>query len=511
MFATAGIMAYMGGTMLIFSVVSGIIAIIITFVGVFQSKKEYKISLKERREKYSNYIDKKKKDIEMYREEERKKLNKIYPSMEENLKKFDEFSSELFDRSKDDEDFLHIRLGTGSIEAVRKIKYKKQERLEIEDDLQEVPQKLYDEYKMIHNAPVVCSLKDINALGITGNKNQRYEFFKNMVLDIVARQFYTEVKMFFVVSVDNSELIYNMRFLPYVNINGLNIKGIVSDDESKKIVYEHLYSVMSERETNRNYEDNYIVFLFDRYEFGSHPVSKFVDKAKDLGVTFIFFEDCKEKIPMGCEKLVTLLDNCDAELIDTSNDRMAIPFSYKICSEKQIARITQIVAAVQTEEISLESSLTKKINIFSLLDIYQVEDLDLSKRWNKSVVYNSMTVPIGVSKTGIMYLDIHDQFHGPHGLVAGTTGSGKSELLQTYILSIATLFHPYEVAFVIIDFKGGGMVNQFVNLPHLLGTITNIDGKEIDRSLRSIKAELQKRQVLFAEAEVNHIDKYIEV
>ncbi len=85
----------------------------------------------------------------------------------------------------------------------------------------------------------------------------------------------------------------------------------------------------------------------------------------------------------------------------------------------------------------------------------------------------------------------------------------KSEILQSYILSAATLFHPYEIGFVIIDFKGGGMVNQFSKLPHLIGAITNIDGKEIDRSLKSIKAELIKRQELFAQANVNHIDKYI--
>ncbi len=67
-------------------------------------------------------------------------------------------------------------------------------------------------------------------------------------------------------------------------------------------------------------------------------------------------------------------------------------------------------------------------------------------------------------------------------------------------------FHPYEIGFVIIDFKGGGMVNQFRNLPHLIGAITNIDGNEVQRSLKSIKAELMKRQNLFAEAGVNHID-----
>lgn len=87
--------------------------------------------------------------------------------------------------------------------------------------------------------------------------------------------------------------------------------------------------------------------------------------------------------------------------------------------------------------------------------------------------------------------------HGPHGLVAGTTGSGKSEILQSYILSMASLYHPYDVGFVIIDFKGGGMVNQFKDLPHLIGSITNIDGREIERSLLSIKAELKKdRQYL---------------
>lgn len=142
----------------------------------------------------------------------------------------------------------------------------------------------------------------------------------------------------------------------------------------------------------------------------------------------------------------------------------------------------------------------------------QAEDLDLDKRWSNSRIYESMAAPLGVNaKNDIISLNLHEKAHGPHGLVAGTTGSGKSEILQSYILSAATLFHPYEIGFVIIDFKGGGMVNQFKDLPHLIGAITNIDGKEIDRSLKSIKAELLKRQSLFAEANVNHIDKYIKL
>ena len=60
----------------------------------------------------------------------------------------------------------------------------------------------------------------------------------------------------------------------------------------------------------------------------------------------------------------------------------------------------------------------------------------------------------------MIFLDVHEKFHGPHGLVAGTTGSGKSELLQTYLLSLAVSFGPEDINFFIIDYKGGGMGNM---------------------------------------------------
>ena len=254
-----------------------------------------------------------------------------------------------------------------------------------------------------------------------------------------------------------------------------------------------------------------MVFFYDECGFKSHPISKFVDKATDLGVTFVFFGNTIAEVPQGCDYIVSIKDGQNAELINTQNKSETAAFTYPHIHTAQAEDIVKLLAPVYTEEISLESTLTKNITMFELLNILAVDDIDLKDRWGRSQVFKSMSAPIGVSKTGVVSLDLHDKAHGPHGLVAGTTGSGKSEILQTYILAMATLFHPYEVGFVIIDFKGGGMVNQFKQLPHLLGAITNIDGKEINRSLKSIKAELQKRQRLFAEADVNHIDKYIRI
>ena len=110
-----------------------------------------------------------------------------------------------------------------------------------------------------------------------------------------------------------------------------------------------------------------------------------------------------------------------------------------------------------------------------------------------------------------LYLDIHEKYHGPHGLVAGTTGSGKSELLQTYILSLSLNYHPYEISFILIDYKGGGMAGSFESLPHVAGIITNLGGNQTNRALASINSEIKRRQAVLNEHKLKHIDEYIEM
>lgn len=511
MLIAAGVMAYMGGvTMLIFSGISGLMAIVTAIIGIVQGKKEFKRKSKERIEKYDAYIAGKREEISLAREEERNNLEEIYCSDEKNILRLSQFSSDLFERTREDEDFLCVRLGTGAVEAKRKIEYKKQEKLEIEDDLQVVPEQICEEYKHVKAAPVVCDFKNANAIGVIGSEESRLRMLDRMVIDISARHYHSDVKMLFVANDEHAEKVWRYRMLPFVWNDVLQTRNIVCNESSKNLVFEYLYKELTNREQNKNSDSHFVVFVLDDYGLKTHPISKFIEKAKDLGVTFVFFASSKSEITQGCNYIVSLENPKSGWLVDASDSNKKLAFECSIIEREVVDSIITLLAPVYTEEISLEGTLTRNITLFQLLNILSVDDLDLAKRWGSSKVYKSMSAPIGVSKTGVVSLDLHDKAHGPHGLVAGTTGSGKSELLQTYILSMATLFHPYEVGFVIIDFKGGGMVNQFRSLPHLLGAITNIDGKAINRSLKSIKAELQKRQRLFAAADVNHIDKYIQ-
>jgi len=165
-------------------------------------------------------------------------------------------------------------------------------------------------------------------------------------------------------------------------------------------------------------------------------------------------------------------------------------------------------------QVGMTNSIPNSVSFLELFKAREIGELDIVQRWQSNESAKSLAVPIGLKgKEDIVELNLHEKAHGPHGLLAGTTGSGKSEFLQTYILSLAVNFHPHEVAFLLIDYKGGGMAQPFKNMPHLLGTITNIEGSKnfSTRALASIKSELKRRQRLFDRYEVNHINDYTDL
>ena len=499
----------------IFSACTMGIGIITSIVTYFQGKKEYRTSILEREEKYNQYIAEKEKQIEGFREREKSILCYNYPDIEKVNERVKDFAGDLFDRTYADEDFLEVRVGSGTIEAQRKVNYKLQEKFVSDDFLTYLPEQVMMKYKNIDNAPVVLRLKESNAIGIVGDEQNQYKIAKNIIIDLACRQYKDELKMAFVLNESQKDEFEWVRFLPNVKNSGSYLRLISCDTDSRINLFETLYKEFSRRKEistkNSKHEafTHLVIFALHSENLMTHPVSKFISIAASINVTFVFFEKDKDLLPLGITQIINV-ENEKAEMIDVLDDNKRLKFDFKVLNQEDMHNLAVRLAPVYCKEINLEGSLMKNISLFELLNIYSVEDLDLSLRWERANTHKSMAAPLGVkAKNEIVTLDIHEKAHGPHGLVAGTTGSGKSEILQSYILSMATLYHPYEVGFVIIDFKGGGMANQFLELPHLMGTITNIDGKQIERSLMSIKAELLKRQRYFSEAEVNHIDKYI--
>lgn len=498
-------------TFIIFSVCSMSMGIITSVASFVSAKRKYKKDCQERIEQYNSYIAQKREEIELARKEEKRILEEVYYDTNTNINNIINFSFNLFDRIPTDNDFLNLYLGKGLVKAQRELDYKKPEAFETNDQLVNIPDELTAEYKMIADSPITIDLKKNSAVGIWGRKEKNRELFKNVLIDIISRHYFGDVKVFLLL--DEVEKYSWVKKIPHIYAPS-GMRNIVYDSETRNNIFEYLYKELTIRRSLKSCEGlPYLVILvMDEWGIKTHPVSQFIENANEIKVSFIFWETNREEIPLYCGFIISINEDNKGLLIDTHKGEEKTEFVFENISDSDMEKISTILEPIYCEEISLESSLRKSISLFELLGIYSVDDINLMQNWNEAKVWNTMAAPIGInSKNEIVYLNLHEKYHGPHGLVAGTTGSGKSEILQTYILSAAILFHPYEVSFVIIDFKGGGMVNQFKNLPHLIGAITNIDGREIDRSLKSIKAELLKRQALFAKANVNHIDKYIKL
>ncbi|MCO5969323.1 FtsK/SpoIIIE domain-containing protein [Actinoallomurus sp. WRP6H-15] len=118
-------------------------------------------------------------------------------------------------------------------------------------------------------------------------------------------------------------------------------------------------------------------------------------------------------------------------------------------------------------------------------------------------------VPIGLSADGVFTVDL--RVDGPHGLIAGTTGAGKSELLQTLIASLAVANRPDELTFVLIDYKGGAAFADCASLPHVAGVVTDLDGHLTERALESLGAELRRREEILLHAGAKDIEDYCEL
>lgn len=500
------------GSMLfsVFSIGIGGVTSVLTF---FQGKKETKKKNTDRVESYTAYIARQREKIEKLRVEELKARNEVYFSPARELALVRDFSPDLFDRTVTDQDFLDLRIGYGRQRSLQPVKVNRRESINVLDELFHEPDKLMEEFNYVDNAPVVIRLREKNAIGFLGSKDSLRDAMNYVTLDLITRQFYENLHLYMLCE-DHFDLQLNAyRFLPHLQNARTGQRNIANSHESVSRLMDDLYKLFSERESSDislNEAPWLVVYMRVNEELMQHPLLKYVRKAWELHAVFIFWAEFREQLPIGCNCTVRLFGNGSRGLLsDMMKQGQEILYSYDPVSNGTMADIAGRLAPVYCQKTSLASRLPSAFTFFGMLSEGRMDPANILKNWSAADPTSSLSVPVGIVSDGsLISLDIHEKAHGPHGLIAGTTGSGKSEVMITYLLSLACNFSPDQVNFVIIDFKGGGMAKQLEGLPHLTGCITNLDGHEMARSLSSIRAELLRRQRLLASAGISNINDY---
>lgn len=200
----------------------------------------------------------------------------------------------------------------------------------------------------------------------------------------------------------------------------------------------------------------------------------------------------EDQLPAVCDTVVTVTSGDGEARVERPVERTSVDGVLVAGLSVADARATaRALAGIADPELVVPGGdLPTRVDLLDLLGPATPEAV--SAAWQRGAGDDRCAVPIGRTADGVLELDLVRD--GPHGLLGGTTGSGKSELLRSLVAGLAGRYSPQECTFVLVDYKGGAAFDVCADLPHVVGLVTDLDEHLGERALRSLEAELAHRE-----------------
>ncbi len=476
-------------------------------------KKQKLKNEKKRQDKYLAYLDRVRDEIKRKCKEQSDILFENLVSPEECADRIAEANTKLWERVNGQSDFLKMRLGLGTLELDADVKYPEKKFTMEDDNLQDAMFSLGTEPKQLYGVPVSVSFVTNTTVGIYGSYSARTNMLKSLVLQMIALHSYDELKLMLLVDENEIEEWNFIRAIPHFWSDDKSVRFFATDADETKELSAYIEKNIATRDDSSNqdysrYLPYYVIISINKkLSEKCEALQQLLRYKNNSGFSILFVAPELKDLPKE-SKMVIEANGSNSRIFDredtTGKEQV---FIADVINEASLDSLAQDIANIELDMGSQRYLLPSMMTFLEMFNVGKIEHLNSLTRWKENNPTITLQTPIGVDTYGETFnLDLHEKFHGPHGLVAGMTGSGKSEFIITYILSLAVNYHPDEVAFILIDYKGGGLTGAFedsergIKLPHLAGTITNLDGAAVKRSLISIQSELRRRQAIFNEA-----------
>lgn len=501
----------------IMSVCSSMLAMFWGLVNHFYAKYQSRMEEQNRILEYRKYLAKTKEELMGYREENKRILEERYPLADFFFKEGNRILV-MWDRYHQHKDFLFLPVGRGDIPFQMQIK-KPTEKHIVTEMLQEEAGKVSDELTVLTDVPIGVHIGESRVLGITGKESFKegiYGVLLQLLLQVAACHSYTELKVICFYdkrSIRQREVASIIKWMPHNWSDSRRTRYLAGDESELAEILPVLDKELERGGEQDRHSPWYLAVVLSHEQVKGEAFYRYLAEPSDnYTISSVFLQKDREALPPGCECILRKTD-CEEEIIYCSNERMGRErVRLEVCEEDDLQAYVRQLSGYRVDRTVTDTALPENISFLELYQCETIGQLDCIRRWKRNKPEERLKIPIGVrAGGGCVVLDIHEKFHGPHGLIAGTTGSGKSELIQTCILSMAVSFSPVDVNFFMIDYKGGGTGNVLQSLPHCSGVISNLSGKQIKRAMSAISSENKRRQKLLSEFRVNHIDSYMEL
>ncbi|HEY7128003.1 MAG TPA: type VII secretion protein EssC [Ktedonobacterales bacterium] len=505
----------------------GVFAVVNPSAGIlsfFFERRRIRKGWKVQQEDYRGALKKYRTKLETLRIEQHRARRATSPSVSK-LKELIDERIHLWERRPDDDDFLHLRVGKTSLPSTVKVLAPSAKNA---TDLQEEAEQLAQEFATVADVPLTLPIPQLGSVGVAGARGPVVDFARSLICHLAIHHSPDEVRVVGIYPPTQSREWEWLKWLPHTNHfkAGNQNRMLAFTDEQTRALLNDVTEEVSRREARQAEEKEgkeksepvlpFVLLLIDDYNRVRDNVglSRVLRNGRDFNIAAIVLVESRQDIPGDCgailevlsyEQLVYSVAGADGQVkSDIVPDRIDWGTS---------DLLARSLAPIQVRGSQGPGNISTSVRLIDLLKLEAADKFDPLAWWNRQggPAFGRLNVPIGEKSGGVLYLNLHNKEHGPHGLVAGTTGSGKSVLLQSLVAALAITHHPHLMNFVLVDFKGGSAFKDFENIPHTVGMVSDLHGRLAERALIALKSELKRREQILHEANVTDIDQYQEV
>jgi DNA segregation ATPase FtsK/SpoIIIE, S-DNA-T family len=419
-------------------------------------------------------------------------------------------AGDLWERRLTDSDALELRLAWGDLPSNARWSMADGGSTTLRD---EAAAKLVA-YGVVRSAPMTVNLQSSPVVGLVGDDLAAEETARWLVIQAAVLHSPRDLSLAFALGTDRAAHWAWAHWLPHTGGQWLAAEDLdtdplaVGEDAARRLILS-LNNLVSRRQLAKRTRDEesdssshvVVVVVDERLRIPRSAFAAILEQGPALGIRVLWLGGRVDQLP-GETSAIAASRDTHIDVTAVADGSQVRDLQRDRCSLELATTVAYALAGIR--DASARSGRTAELpNLVTLSDVLGGPSTPTAmvERW--AVRDNSLGGPIGYSEGGLFSVDLRQD--GPHALLGGTTGAGKSEMLQTIVASLAATHAPTRLTFLLVDYKGGAAFKDCVRLPHVVGLVTDLSGHLVRRALVSLNAEVHRREHLLAAAGVKDI------